>query len=57
MTLQEYCEVFGIQEIEDALWHAVANEHAIHVRGRHDVVVDEALEMASTNPELVEIEV
>lgn len=57
MTLQEYCDIFGISEVEDALWHAVANEHMINVRGRQGVVVDEALEMASTDPELVEIEV
>ncbi|MGE0495104.1 MAG: hypothetical protein AB7S38_38205 [Vulcanimicrobiota bacterium] len=56
MTLREYCEVFGIAEFEDALWHAVANDHPIHASGKHNLIVDEAIEMVTRDPDLVEIE-
>ncbi len=56
MTLKEYCEVFGIAEFEDALWHAVANNHPIHAKGLRDVLVDDAIEAVGQDPDLVEIE-
>lgn len=56
MTLREYCTLIGISDIEEALWHALTNEHTIHAAGRESVLMDEALAVAEKDPELVEIE-
>ena len=56
MTLNEYCNLVGIEDVEEALWHALTNEHIIHAAGRESVILDEALAVAEKDPELVEIE-
>ncbi len=56
MTLTEYCKLVGISDHEEALWHALTNEHVINAAGRESVLMDEALAVAEKDPELVEIE-